>query len=133
MKNNIQTGVIIVLSAALIYILFFNESVLLNEDIAKLNNKSWQISKAMDSLSNESGKIFKELFPEGKTPEEMVDILGKNASTDSVFNTKWIKVQTINNRVDSLEKERFKIINQINRDIDDYSRLHPEENFPLNQ
>ncbi len=131
MKNIIQTGLIVVLLAALIYNLFFNESVILNEDIAKLNNKSWQISRAMDSLSNESGKIFKELFPEGKTPEEMVGILGENATTDSVFNSKWIKIQTINNRIDSLEKVRFKLINEINRDIDDYSKLHPDEKFML--
>lgn len=131
MKNIIQTGLIVVLLAALIYNLFFNQSVILNEDIAKLNNKSWQISRAMDSLSNESGKIFKELFPEGKTPEEMVDILGKNATTDSVFNSKWIKIQTMNNRIDSLEKVRSKLINEINRDIDEYSKLHPEEILKL--
>ncbi|MHA8076676.1 hypothetical protein [Aquirufa sp. TARAVU-A1A] len=131
MKNLIQTGLIVVLLAALIYNLFFNESVILNEDIAKLNNKSWQISRAIDSLSNESGKVFKELFPEGKTPEEMVNILGKNAATDSAFNLKWIKIQTINNRIDSLEKVRFKLINEINRDIDDYSKLHPEDKFML--
>lgn len=131
MKNLIQTGLIVVLLAALIYNLFFNESVILNEDIAKLNNKSWQISRAIDSLSNESGKVFKELFPEGKTPEEMVNILGKNATTDSVFNSKWIKIQTMNNRIDSLEKVRMKLINEINRDIDDYSKLHPDEKFML--
>ncbi len=131
MKNLIQTGLIVVLLAALIYNLFFSESVILNEDIAKLNNKSWQISRAMDSLSDESWKIFKELFPEGKTPEEMVNILGKNATTDSVFDSKWIKIQTMNNRIDSLEKVRLKLINEINRDIDEYSKLHPEEIFKL--
>jgi hypothetical protein len=131
MKNNIQTIAIIVLLAGLIYNMFFNERIIVNENIAQLNNKSWQISRAMDSLSDEGGKLYKDLFAKSKTPEEMVDLVGKGVRTDSVFKAKWIKIQTINNRVDSLEKVRFKLLENINSYVDEYSKLHPEENLLL--
>ena len=131
MKNNIQTVAIIVLLAGLIYNMFFNERIIVNENIAQLNNKSWQISRSMDSLSDEGGKLYKDLFAKSKTPEEMVDLVGKSVRTDSVFKAKWIKIQTINNRVDSLEKVRFKLLENINSYVDEYSKLHPEENFNL--
>lgn len=52
--------------------LFFscnNDSEEVNNNLARLNNKSWQLSKIIDSLKNRSEKQYNEIF-EGNQDEE---------------------------------------------------------------
>ncbi len=104
------------------------ESDEVNQNLARLNNKSWQISRIVDSLNNYNKQNFNEIFEGNQDKEYMLDLLAHKLKTDSIFKDKWIEFQEINNKADSLEHVRELMLDTINTYVAKYSKLHPEEN-----
>ena len=110
--------------------LFFscnNDSEEVNKNLARLNNKSWQLSKIIDSLKNRSDNQYNEIFEGNQDEEQMLKLLENKLKTDSAVKIKWIEFQENNLKADSLIKVRALMLDTINIYVDRYSKLHPEE------
>jgi hypothetical protein len=104
-----------------------NTSEEVEKNLARINNKSWQLSRIIDSLKNQNGKDIAEIFEGNLDEEQMLIILENKLKTDSGFKYKWIEFQEKNLVVDSLENVRALMVDTINIYVDKYSKLHPEE------
>jgi hypothetical protein len=98
-----------------------------NANLARLNNKSWQYSRIIDSLKVQNFEFLKYEIGEDLSEEQMLSILETKLKTDKNFSEKWIKFQNENNRIDSLENVRAIFLDTINIYVDKYSKLHPGE------
>lgn len=98
-----------------------------NANLARLNNKSWQYSRIIDSLKVQNFEFLKYEIGEDLSEEQMLSILETKLKTDKNFSEKWIKFQNENNRIDSLENVRAIFLDTINIYVDKYSKLHPDE------
>ena len=114
--------------------LFFscnNDSEEVNKNLARLNNKSWQLSKIIDSLKNRSENQYNEIFEGNQDEEQMLKLLENKLKTDSAVKIKWIEFQDNNLKADSLIKVRALILDTINIYVEKYSKVHPEEKIYL--
>jgi hypothetical protein len=114
--------------------LFFsckNDSEEINANLARLNNKSWQLSKIIDSLKNRSENQYNEIFEGNQDEEQMLKLLENKLKTDSAVKIKWIEFQENNLKADSLIKVRAFMLDTINIYVEKYSKVHPEEKIYL--
>jgi hypothetical protein len=114
--------------------LFFsckNDSEEINANLARLNNKSWQLSKIIDSLKNRSENQYNEIFEGNQDEEQMLKLLENKLKTDSAVKIKWIEFQENNLKADSLIKVRAFMLDTINIYVDKYSKFHPEEKIKI--
>ena len=114
--------------------LFFsckNDSEEINANLARLNNKSWQLSKIIDSLKNRSENQYNEIFEGNQDKEQMLKLLENKLKTDSAVKIKWIEFQENNLKADSLIKVRALMLDTINIYVEKYSRVHPEEKIQI--
>lgn len=114
--------------------LFFsckNDSEDINAHLARLNNKSWQLSKIIDSLKNRSENQYNEIFEGNQDEEQMLKLLENKLKTDSAVKIKWIEFQENNLKADSLIKVRALMLDTINIYVEKYSKVHPEEKIQI--
>ena len=114
--------------------LFFsckNDSEDISANLARLNNKSWQLSKIIDSLKNRSVNQYNEIFEGNQDEEQMLKLLENKLKTDSAVKIKWIEFQENNLIADSLINVRALMLDTINIYVGKYSKLHPEEKIQL--
>lgn len=104
-----------------------NSSDEVNSNLARLNHKSWQYSRIIDSLKIRNFEFLKNEIGENLSEEELLVVLETKIKTDKKFNEKWIEFQNENNRIDSLENVRAIFLDTINIYVDKYSKLHPDE------
>jgi hypothetical protein len=103
-----------------------------NANLARLNNKSWQYSRIIDSLKIQNFEFLKNEIGENLSEEEMLVVLEAKIKTDKKFNEKWIEFQNKNARIDSLESVRAIILDTINIYVNEYSKLNPKEKINFN-
>ena len=108
-----------------------NDSEEINANLARLNNKSWQLSKIIDSLKNRSENQYNEIFEGNQDEEEMLKLLENKLKTDSVVKIMWIEFQENNLIADSLINVRALMLDTINIYVEKYSKLNPEEKIKL--
>ena len=133
-ENFIKMKKQIALLSLLFLGLFFsckNDSEEINANLARLNNKSWQLSKIIDSLKNRSENQYNEIFEGNQDEEQMLKLLENKLKTDSAVKIKWIEFQENNLKVDSLINVRALMIDTINIYVEKYSKVHPEEKIYL--
>lgn len=114
--------------------LFFScksDSEEINTNLARLNNKSWQLSRIIDSLENVNGKIYTEIFPPNISNIEKLDFLEKYIKKSESNRIVWINFQERDLLIDSLNSYRAIILDTINRYVNKYSVAHPEEKIYL--
>lgn len=119
---------------ALLSLLFFsckNDSEEINANLARLNNKSWQLSKIIDSLKNRSLNQYNEIFEGNQDEEQILKLLENKLKTDSAVKIKWIEFQENNLIADSLINVRALMFDTINIYVGKYSKVHPEEKVYL--
>jgi hypothetical protein len=104
-----------------------NDSEDINANLARLNNKSWQLSRIIDSLENANGKIYTNIFPENISNNEKLDLLEKYIKKSESNRLAWIQFQERDLLIDSLNNYRATLLDTINIYVDKYSKLHPEE------
>ena len=118
----------------LVFGLFFNcknDSEDINANLARLNNKSWQLSRIIDSLENVNRRIYSIIFPEDIGNNEKLDLLEKYIKKSESNRMDWINFQERDLLIDSLNNNRATILDTINNYVDRYSKLHPEEKINL--
>lgn len=108
-----------------------SESDEVNQNLARLNNKSWQLSKIIDSLKNRSENQYNEIFEGNQDEEQMLKLLENKLKTDSAVKIKWIEFQENNLKADSLINVRALMLDTINIYVEKYSKFHPEEKIQI--
>jgi len=108
-----------------------HDSKEINNYLARLNNKSWQLSKIIDSLKKRSENQYNEIFEGNQDEEQMLKLLENKLKTDSEVKVKWIEFQENNLKADSLIKIRALMLDTINIYVEKYSKLHPEEKIQI--
>lgn len=134
MENFIKMKNQIALLSLLFLGLFFsckNDSEEINSNLARLNNKSWQLSKIIDSLKNRSENQYNEIFEGNQDEEQMLKLLENKLKTDSAVKIKWIEFQENNLKADSLINVRTLMLDTINIYVEKYSKFHPEEKIQI--
>lgn len=108
-----------------------SESEEVNQNLARLNNKSWQLSRIIDSISNTNKKYLVDIIGENKDEVEALAILKMKLESDSTAKLKWKNMQLNDLKIDSIEQVRAVFLDTINIYVDRYSKLHPEEKVIL--
>ena len=104
-----------------------HDSEEINSNLARLNNKSWQLSRIIDSLKNRSENHYNEIFEGNQNEDQMLKLLENKLKTDSGAKVKWAEFQENSLIADSLINVRALMLDTINIYVDKYSKLHPEE------
>lgn len=63
----------------------------INSNLARLNNKSWQYSRIIDSLKVQNSEFVKTEIGENLSEDQMLSILEIKLKTDKKFSQKWIE------------------------------------------
>jgi len=108
-----------------------NDSDEINTNLARLNNKSWQLSRIIDSLENINRKIYSNIFSDQEDNNEKLDLLENYIKKNESNRLTWIQFQERDLVIDSLNNYRATLLDTINIYVDKYSLLHPKEKLVL--